>query len=179
VNKKLSALLLSVLVSLITCQAGKSAVPPSAELTADEYGVFSAYIAGKFTGQKDSETGKDITKIVILNTSSPGDQHYLSDENGQRISWEGAAESLRKRDPALQQATIVAFEKMNARQALVRRSFHLAIDYELIDPHRLSFFSKRMALAGPDFTSNIRVHRASRRFRVWGSVRMAGRHSSI
>jgi hypothetical protein len=116
---------------------------------------------------------------VILNTTSPGDQHYLSDENGQRISWEEAAESLRKRDPALQQATIVAFEKMNARQALVRRSFTFRLTTSSSIPHRLSPFSKRMALAGPDFTSNIRVHRASRRFRVWDSLRMAGRHSSI
>jgi hypothetical protein len=63
VDKKLSALLLSVLVSLITCQAGKSAVPPSADLTADEYGVFSAYIAGKLPGKRIMRRAKTSPKL--------------------------------------------------------------------------------------------------------------------
>ena len=140
-HPRLTAILLSAVLSFTACNRGRGPVAPTRELTTDEYGVFSAYFAETFTGQKGEELTKDgIIKIVVSNTTSSGDDDLLRDENGRPVPWEKTAESLRKEAPALQQATINAFQKANTQQALLRRSLQPSIDYELVDPARLQSF---------------------------------------
>jgi len=141
VHKRLTAILLSLVVGLTTCNRGKSHVAPKGELSAAEYEVFSAYIAGKFTAKK--QIGEDTAKIVIIfDTTESGDDDLLRDENGRPIPWEKTAESLRKNSPSLQQVTINAFRKANAQQASLRRSFRLPIDYELVGSTQLDSIFK-------------------------------------
>ena len=59
------------------------------------------------------------------------------------MPWGKAVESLRKKAPALQGTTIAAFLEANAKPALLRRSLHPAIAYELVDSTQLeSAFGK-------------------------------------
>jgi hypothetical protein len=112
-------------------------------VSAAEYDVLSAWIAGTFKGQESKEgVGKDIVKIVILNLTQSDENDTRLDENGRPIPWKEAA-SLIKQSPALQRTTIDAFREVNAQQASLRRSFHYPIDYELVDSTQLdSIFNK-------------------------------------
>jgi hypothetical protein len=75
--------------------------------------------------------------------SQSGDDDLLHDENGHPSPWGKTAEFLRKKDPALQQATIDSFRKANVDQAVVHRSFRPPIDYELVDSAQLDSFFKK------------------------------------
>jgi hypothetical protein len=68
---------------------------------------------------------------------SGAEARNVRDENGRPIPWEKTAESLRKKDLALQQAALDAFRKVNAQQAFLRRSLHPSIDYELVTSAQL------------------------------------------
>lgn len=144
-HKRLTIILLLLVVGLTTCNRGRSPVALGDELSAAEYGMFSAYIAGKFTGTEGKrQVGKDIAKtVIIFDTTQSGDDDPLGGENGRPIPWEKTAGSLRKNAPALQQATIDAFREANVQQASLRRSFHLPIDYELVDSTQLESIVKK------------------------------------
>lgn len=45
--------------------------------------------------------------------------------------------------PPLKRTTIDAFREVNKKQASLRRSFHLGVDYELVDSTQLEPFFKR------------------------------------
>jgi hypothetical protein len=100
-----------------------------------EYEVLTAWIDATFTGKE--RIGKGIAKVVIWDTTQSGDDDLLRDENGRPIPWEKTAESLRKKEPALQQAALDTFRKVNAQQAFLRRSLHPSIDYELVTSSQL------------------------------------------
>ncbi len=132
-QKRFMTILLSLAMTVTAWSQRLSPVTPTREVSAREYEVLSAWSADKFTGRKAQQAAKGVVKIVISETTQSGDDEGLHDENGQPIPWEKTAESLRKKAPILQQTTIDSFREVNAQQASLRRSFHLAIDYELVD----------------------------------------------
>ena len=141
VHKRLTAIFLSLVVGLTTCNREQNHVAPKSELNAAEYEAFSAYVAGKFTAKK--QAGQDTPKVlIILDTTASGDDDLMPDENGRAIPWEKTAESLRKKSPSLQKQTIDAFRKANAQQASLRPSFRLPVDYELVDATQLDSIFK-------------------------------------
>jgi hypothetical protein len=147
-QKRLMIILLSLVVGLTTCNRGKITEVPTGELKNPEYDVLSAFIASKFADRKNKEpsepVGDGLVKIVISDTTQSGDDEGLHDENGRPIPWEKTAESLRKKTPTLQQTTIDSFREVNAKQASLRRSFHPAIDYELVDSIKIdSIFTNK------------------------------------
>src|SRR5258708_24417509 len=73
----------------------------------------------------------------FFDTTNSGDDHLLGDENVHPIPWEKTAESLRRKDPALQQAALDAFRKVNAQQAFLRRFLHPSIGFELVTSAQL------------------------------------------
>ena len=122
--------LIGLAAVVIAALIGYFAVTPRREMGAAEYEVLTAWIDATFTG-KEREV-KAVERVVIFDTTQSGDDERLGNENGQRIPWEKTAESLRKKDPALQQSALDAFRKVNAKQAFIRRSFRPSIDYELV-----------------------------------------------
>jgi len=104
-------------------------------MSAAEYEVLTAWIDDTFTGKQ--RVGKGVVKVVIFDTTDSDDDHLLKDDNGRPIPWKTMADSLRKKDPALQQSALDAFRKVNAQQAFFRRSLHLAIEYELVSSAQL------------------------------------------
>ena len=103
------------------------------ELTADEYDVYSAYLSGMFADMQGKQLVGKPFKVVILNMTKIGDDEVLG-ENGQPAPWETTADSLRKKFPILQQATLDAFRRANSRQAVIHSVIHGPIGYELVDP---------------------------------------------
>ena len=141
VPKNLTTILLSLLLALASCNRGHSPVAPKREMSAAEYEVLTAWIDSTFTGKE--RVAKGLTKIVVFDTTDSDDDHLLKDENGQPIPREKMAESLRKKDPALQQAALDAFQRVNTQQAFLRRSLHPSIDYQLVTAAQLdSIFCK-------------------------------------
>jgi hypothetical protein len=108
-----------------------------------EYEVLSSFIDAKFASRKGIEplapTGDGISKIVIGNLSEPNKQAFgwQVDANGHPIPWKQIASSLQSRAPALQRATLDSFHEVNKQPSTFERSFHLAIDYELVDAMQL------------------------------------------
>jgi hypothetical protein len=133
-QKRLIASLLSIVVGLIACNRGQKPTTPTREMSAAEYEVLTAWIDAKLSGKE--QVGK-VTKVAIFETTNCGDDHLLGDENGHPIPWEKTAESLRKKDPALQQSALDAFRKVNAQEAFLRRSLHPSIDFELVTSAQL------------------------------------------
>jgi hypothetical protein len=133
---------LAMIIVLVGCNGGAKPTASLAELSSDEYDVLSSYTAGKFSSQQGKEAiGKGLS-LVILNTTS-NDDYPSMDPNGKPIPGQRRAESLRGKAPALQQATIDAFRRVNAQQALLRRSFRFPLSYELVDSTQIaSMFSK-------------------------------------
>lgn len=89
--------------------------------------------------------GNGIVTVVIFNTteSDQDAQNVRMDGNGQPIPWVQTASSLQSKAPTLKRTTIDAFREINKQQSSLRRSFHPAIDYELMDSAQLkSFFSR-------------------------------------
>ena len=117
--------------------------------TAPEYDAISAFIDSQFASRKGVQPiepiGNGIARIVILNTtdSDENGQNSRLDDNGKPIPWAQTASSLQTKAPILKQATIDAFRKVNRQQTSLRRSFHPAIDYELVDSAQLESFFKR------------------------------------
>lgn len=132
--------LLILLVVSASCQKHPS--PP-------EYNVLSAFINSKLASQKGVQPtgpiGNGIARIVIFNTTeSDQDGHNVRlDGNGQPIPWAQTASSLQSTVPTLKQATIDAFREVNRQQASLQRSFHPAIDYEVVDTAQLESFFKK------------------------------------
>jgi len=135
VSKKPTTILLSLVLALVSCNRGHSHVSSRREISAAEYQVLTAWIDATFTGKE--RVGKGVVKVVIFDTTQSGDDELLGDENGQRIPWDKTAESLHKKDPALQSSTLETFRKVNTQEALLRRSLHPAIDYELVSSAQL------------------------------------------
>jgi len=131
---RLMIILLSLVVDLTACNRGQKPATPTREVSAAEYEVLTAWIDAKLNSKE--RVGK-IAKVVIFDTTKSGDDDLLGDENGRPIPWEKTAESLRKKDPALQQATLDAFRKVNAQQEFLRRSLHPSIDYEVVTSAQL------------------------------------------
>jgi hypothetical protein len=102
---------------------------------AAEYEVLTAWIEGRFKSK--DRVGKGMAKLVIFDTTNSGDDDLLPDENGRPIAWEKTAESLRKKDPALQQTVLDSFRHVNAHPAFLPRSLHLSIDYETVTSAQL------------------------------------------
>lgn len=119
-QKRLVTILLALVVFLTACNRGQKPATLTRELSAAEYEVLTAWIDAALTSM--DRVGKGIARVVIFDTTNSGDDHLLADENGRPITWEKTAESLRKQDPALQQATLDAFRKVNAQQTFLRRS---------------------------------------------------------
>jgi hypothetical protein len=121
----------------------KTPVTPTGE--AVEYDVLSAFIDNKFASRKGLEPiGHGIVRIVIFNqTESDQYGHNVRlDGNGQPIPWMQTASSLQNKIPTLKQTTIDAFREVNKQQASVRRSFHPAFDYELVNSIQLDSIFK-------------------------------------
>jgi hypothetical protein len=97
--------------------------------------VLTFWIDATFTGKE--RVGNGVAKVVIFDTTQSDDDELLSDENGQRIPWDKTAEALHKKDPALQSSALDAFRKVNTQEALLRRSLHPAIGYELVSSAQL------------------------------------------
>jgi hypothetical protein len=135
VSKRLTAILASLVVALVSCNRGHSPVTQRREMGAAEYEVLTAWIDATFTGKE--RVGKGVERVVIFDTTQSGDDELLGDENGQRIPWARTAESLRKKDPALQQSALDAFRKVNTQQEFLRHSFRPSIDYELVTSAQL------------------------------------------
>jgi len=135
VSKKPTIILLALVLALVSCNRGHSPLSSRRELSAAEYAVLTAWIDATFTGKE--RVGKGVVKVVIFDTTQPGDDELLLDENSQRIPWDKTAESLHKKDPALQTSALEAFRKVNTQGALLRRSLHPAIDYELVSSTQL------------------------------------------
>ena len=104
-------------------------------MSAAEYEVLTAWINSRFAAKDHAIKG--VVKVVILDTTDSDDDHLLRDDNGQPIPWEQMAESLRKKDPALQQSALDAFRKVNTRHAFLRRSLRPSIEYELVTSAQL------------------------------------------
>jgi len=132
VRYTLPAVLLSLVVGLSGCNRARKPIAPAADLTPDEYNVFSEYVADTFGRRDKNGDSKQPARLIFLNTTQSGDDDLLPDENGHRVPWEETAESLRKKAPTLNQATIESFRKANYQQASVHRSFRSPIDYELV-----------------------------------------------
>jgi len=110
---------------------------PQVELRVAEYEVLAAYIAGDFTGQRGQERiGKGISNIVIVNVTRSDEP--ITDDKDKPIPWKKFSKTLRMEAPILKATTIDAFRAVNVQQALLRRSFHLPIDYELVDSSEIS-----------------------------------------
>lgn len=135
VSQRLTTILLSLLLALASCKHGYNHVAPKREMSAAEYEVLTAWIDATFAGKE--RVGKGVVKLVIFDSTQSGDDELLGDENGQRIPWGKTAELLRKKDSALQQSALDCFRKVNTGQALLRRSLHPSIDYELVSSAQL------------------------------------------
>jgi hypothetical protein len=133
VPKKLTTILISLVLALVSCN--RSPASPRREISAAVYEVLTSWIDATFTGKE--QVGKGVSKVVILDTTQSGDDELLGDENGQRIPWDKTAESLHKKNPALQSSALDAFRKVNRQEAHLRRSLHPAIDYELVSSAQL------------------------------------------
>jgi hypothetical protein len=132
---------LCLLAALLTTACTRNR---AGELTPAEYDVLSAFIEGKITGQKTKErTSKDMVNIAMFNMTNSGDRDLLPDGNGRPVPWIETANSLLKKAPALQQATIEAFRKANSQQASLHRSFHSSLDYDLVDERQLEPIFKK------------------------------------
>jgi hypothetical protein len=134
-------ILLLVVVAITSCTRGRSPAPPkNVEMSAAEYEVLSAWIDDTLTAK---ERAKTLDQIVIYESTDSDDDRLLRDENGQSVPWEKAAESLRKKDSALQQTTLDTFRKANALKASVRPSLHASIRYQIANLSQLEpVFSK-------------------------------------
>lgn len=132
-----SAAAITVLATCLVVMTthGQHPARPPVAVGETEYEVLSAYLAGTFTGQgHDERVGKGIVKIIIVNmTQSDEHDHAPLDDNGQPIPWEKKAKMLHEKAPTLQGGTVDAFREVNAEQAPLRSSFHIKINYELLD----------------------------------------------
>jgi hypothetical protein len=129
------SVLLSFLLALASCNRGHGPVTPRREMNAAEYEVLTAWIDAA-AGEK--QAGKNVAKVVVIfDTTESGDDDLPRDEKGRVIPWEKTAESLRERDPALQQSTLNAFRKANDQQAFLRRSLHPSIEYQIASSAQL------------------------------------------
>jgi hypothetical protein len=132
--------LLMMLIASAACQKHPSA---------PEYDALSAFIDSKFASRRDVQPiepiGNGIARIVIFGTTESDDsgENVRLDGNGKPIPWAQTASSLQSKAPTLKQTTIDAFRNVNRQQASLRRSFHPAIDYELVDSAQLESFFKR------------------------------------
>lgn len=100
VRNTLAIVVLSLVVGLSSCNRAHKPIGPAADLTPDEYNVFSGYLADTFSRRDDKDgDGKQATKLIVLNTTQSGDDDLLPDENGHPVPWEKTAESLRKKAP--------------------------------------------------------------------------------
>jgi hypothetical protein len=136
-----SAAAITVVAASLVMMAGHGRSParPPVEVGETEYEVLSACLTDIFTGPRHEErVGKDIVKIIVVNmTKSDEQDHPWLDGNGQPIPWEETAKSLQEKAPSLQRTTIDAFREVNAQQASLRPSFHMVINYELLDLNQL------------------------------------------
>lgn len=138
VRRTLATLLLSlVVIGLSGCNRAHKPTAPVPDLTSDEYDVFSGYLADTFRKRDKGRDSQQPPKLVFLNMTQSGDDDLLLDENGHPVPWEKTAESLRKKAPALQQATVDSFRSQNLQPAFVHRSIRSPIDYELVTPAQL------------------------------------------
>ena len=113
---------------------GQSRVIPTAELSVAEYDALSAWLGKKMTPKAG---GNGLRQIVIYDTTDSDDDHLLRDDNGQPIPWKKEAESLRNKASRLQQSTLDAYRKANARPAFLRRSLYPSIDYQIVSSAQL------------------------------------------
>ena len=103
----------------------------------------SAFINAKLAAPKGEEspnsTGDGIAKIAILNQTESNEQResFLMDGKGQPIPWTQTASSLQSQAPTLRQATLDAFREVNSQQSTFKRSFSLAVNYELANSTQL------------------------------------------
>lgn len=108
-----------------------------------EYDALSAFIDTKFADRKGVKpvepTGEGITRIVIRETTDSDERgaNIQMDGNGQPLPWAHTASSLQTEVPTLKRTTMDAFREANEHQTSFRRSFHFAVDYELVDPAQL------------------------------------------
>jgi len=97
VSKTFTSILILLVVAATSCNRRHTPVASTGELTADEYNVFSAYIAGTFGDKDKSGPERTVTKIVFFNLTQSGDDELLPDENGRPVPWEKTAEFLREK----------------------------------------------------------------------------------
>jgi hypothetical protein len=133
------AVTICVLAILLTATTAcrKIRVAPGVQVA--EYEVLSAFLDAKLATRKSVEplepTGDGIAKIVIHNITESDEEGFnlQMDGNGQPIPWAQTASSLQSKAPTLKRTTEDAFREVNGQQTTFQRSFHLALDYELID----------------------------------------------
>jgi len=134
---------LVVMTGYLRSPARSSPAHSSVEVGETEYEVVSAYIGGIFTSPNlENRVGQGIVKLIIANTTQSGEDDLLREDNGQPIPWEKTAKSLQEKAPTLQQTTIDAFREVNVGQASLRPSFHIAINYALLDFDQLNSIPK-------------------------------------
>ena len=128
-------ILLFLIVTVASCNRHRnSASSERIELGAAEYDVLTAWIDGTLTANKRE---KRPDQIVIYDNTDSDDNRFLRDDNGQPVSWEKFAESLREKAPSLRQATLDAYRKANANPALLRPRLHPLIRYQVVSMAQL------------------------------------------
>ncbi len=159
-HKKLTIVLLLVVLGLTACKSGKNG-----KLSTGEYEVLSAYIAEKFTEDKRKDLAAGVVRIVICDRPSSGEGEPLQHENGQRL-WE-RTKSLQASVTSLQSTTTDSFRKANARPAWIDRSLHSPMDYELVAPTQfLVFFENN----GGDWPAYYKRYPGSQGFATFSRV---------
>ena len=142
------AVTICVLAMLLTASTACRKARVAPRVQAAEYEVLSAFIDAKLASPKGAEppkpTGGGIAKIAIFNMTESDEQgiNLQTDGNGQPIPWTQTASSLQSQAPTLQRTTVDAFRETNGQQTTFQRSFHTAVDYELVDSTQLDSVSK-------------------------------------
>jgi len=136
---RVRAVVICVLVILLAATTACK----NSRIKAREYDALSAFINAKLAGPKGKDspnsTGDGLAKIAILNLSESNEQweSFLMDGKGQPIPWTQTASSLQSQAPTLKRTTLDAFREVNGQQTTFKRSFSLAVDYELASSTQL------------------------------------------
>ena len=127
---------IALTIVLVTCSVASQIRPkPEGDITPEEYEVLSIYITKVFIDVKAEDRA---TRIVIADmTATDSEDDHLTDDSGRPALSEKLRNYLKEKAPALQQATLDAFDALGAHPAVLHRSFHLSVPYELVEAREI------------------------------------------